>query len=150
MTQKRLVIEQQYYFDSSPEIVYRALTDPKQLVKWFLASAKIRPKEGASYTFTWEDGYRHTGTVKKAVENRSLVLSWPDDLKGKKYLTQASFALSRKGKGTLLSLKHTGFREGDDWIWLFGAIQSGWAYFLTNLKSVLSQGTDLRSKYDNP
>ena len=150
MTSKKLAIEQQYYFDSNPSEVFRALTEPSQLVKWFLASAKIKPRAGGSYTFTWQGGSSHTGVVKKAVAGRVLVLSWPDRVKGKTYLTQASFTFSKKGSGTLLTLKHTGFRQGDDWVWLFGAIQSGWAYFLTNLKSVLGQGKDLRSKHDNP
>ncbi|MBI3859586.1 MAG: SRPBCC domain-containing protein [Thaumarchaeota archaeon] len=147
---KKLVISQAYYVDAPPEVVFKALTQPKQLTKWFLSSAKIRPIEGTSYTFTWNGGSSHTGKVKRVTPNRSLVLTWPDRFKGKTYITEASFSLSKKGTGTMLKLKHTGFKEGDDWLWLFGAVQSGWAYFLTNLKSVLSGGKDLRSKYDSP
>jgi len=147
---KKRVIEQEYYYDATPETVFRALTAPRELVKWFLSDAKIKPKEGSSYTFTWQGGSSHTGRVEKVESCRRLVLSWPDKIKGKVYETQASFTLKKKGKGTLLKLKHAGFKKGDDWIWLYEAIQSGWAYFLTNLKSVLSQGTDLRSKFDNP
>ena len=149
MASKKIVIKQQYYFECPRETVFEALTEPKQLVKWFLIEARIKLKEGSRYKFTWQGGSSNTGIVKKVVPDRFLVLSWPDRVNGKLYPTQASFTLSRKGKGTLLTLKHTGFKEGDDWIWLYGAIQSGWAYFLTNLKSVLSQGADLRSKYDS-
>ncbi|QQG48226.1 MAG: SRPBCC domain-containing protein [archaeon] len=150
MVSRKLVISQSYYYDSPPETVFKALTEPRQLVKWFLGKAKIKPVEGSTYTFTWRGGSSHTGIVKKVVPNKKLVLTWPDRVKGKKFETQASFTLAKKGKGTLLEVKHTGFKDGDDWLWLFGAIQSGWAYFLTNLKSVLSQGVDLRSVHDNP
>jgi len=147
---KKLVIEQEYYYDAAPDAVFRALTVPKELVKWFLKDAKIKPKEGSSYTFIWEGGFSHKGVVEKVEAGRRLVLSWPDTFDGKVYETKASFTITKKGRGTLLKLKHTGFKDGDDWIWLFGAIQSGWAYYLTNLKSVLANGTDLRSKFDSP
>ncbi len=150
MPSRKHVIEQEYYYDATPETVFRALTVPKELVRWFLSDAKIKPKEGSSYTFTWHGGYSHKGKVEKLAPGRTLVLTWPDELKGKVYETRAAFTLRKKGKGTLLKLKHSGFKEGDDWVWLYGAVQSGWAYFLTNLKSVLSQGVDLRSKFDNP
>jgi len=147
---KKSVVEQEYYYDAAPEAVFRALTVPKELARWFLRDAKISPKEGSSYRFTWEGGFSHKGKVEEVQPGRKLVLSWPDELEGKVYETQAMFTLKKKGKGTLLKVKHTGFKKGDDWIWLYGAIQSGWAYYLTNLKSVLSQGADLRSEYDSP
>jgi len=147
---KKLVIEQEYYYNATPELVFKALTVAENLRRWFLKDAKIGPKEGSSYTFTWEGGFSHTGKVEKVERDRKLVLSWPDKIKGKIYETQAAFTLKKKGKGTLLKVKHTGFKEGDDWIWLFGAVQSGWAYYLTNLKSVLTHGIDLRSEFDSP
>jgi uncharacterized protein YndB with AHSA1/START domain len=150
MSSDEMIVRQRYYYDADPNVVFKALTKPKKLVKWFLEDAKIKPKEGSSYTFTWGDGMSHTGRVEKAVPDRFLVLSWPDTIKGKVYKTQAAFTLTKKGKGTLLEVAHTGFKEGPDWVWLYGAIQSGWAYYLTNLKSVLGEGVDLRSRYDNP
>jgi uncharacterized protein YndB with AHSA1/START domain len=144
------VIDQQYYFEAPVGDVFNALTEPEELVKWFLGSARIRPVERTNYTFTWKGGSEHTGEVLKVVPNRNLVLSWPNKIKGRLYPTQVSFTLVRRGKGTLLKLKHTGFKDGDDWVWLFGAVQSGWTYFLMNLKSVIEQGRDLRSKYDSP
>jgi uncharacterized protein YndB with AHSA1/START domain len=150
MSFDEVIVRQRYYYDAGPDVVFKALTKPKKLVKWFLEEAKIKPKEGSSYTFTWEEGLSHTGKVERVVLDRSLVLSWPDTIKGKVYKTEVSFTLTKKGKGTLLEVVHTGFKEGPDWVWLYGAIQSGWAYYLTNLKSVLSEGVDLRSKYDNP
>jgi len=147
---KNRTITQTYFYEAPPEAVFKALTEPKQLAKWFLKSAKITPVEGSTYTFTWEGYDRQTGKVVKVVPSKLLALTWPNSFKGKTFPTDARFTLKRKGTGTLLTVKHTGFKEGDDWVWLYGAVQSGWAYFLTNLKSVLSQGKDLRSKHDEP
>lgn len=143
-------ITQTYHFDASPERMFKYLTDPKDLTKWFLGRAQIKPKTGSSYKFTWRGGFSHTGRVKKAVPDKSLTLTWPDKIKGKVYETQVSFLIAKKGKGCVVKLRHIGFEEGADWLWLFGAIQSGWAYYMTNLKSVADHGTDLRSDFDSP
>jgi uncharacterized protein YndB with AHSA1/START domain len=147
---KKLVIAQTYFYESSPDVIFRALTEPKQLTKWFVSSAKIKPVEGSGYTLGWKGFPSQKGVVKKVTPDRLLVMSWPNKIEGKMFMTEARFTLRKKAGGTLLTVKHTGFEEGDDWVWLFGAVQSGWAYFLTNLKSVLAQGTDLRSELDQP
>jgi uncharacterized protein YndB with AHSA1/START domain len=143
-------IKARYYLDAPPSEVFKALTEPKKLAKWFLDDARFEPKEGSTYEFFWKGYPSQKGKVEKVVVDRLLVLTWPNTVKAKVYRTKVSFALSRKGKGTILGLTHTGFGEGDDWVWLYGAIQAGWAYSLTNLKSVLSEGVDLRSKHDAP
>jgi len=150
MASKLPLIESAYYFDATPEEMFSYFTDGKKLAKWFVRKAKITPKAGSAYHLAWSGGYSHDGRVKRVVPNRLLTLTWPDVIKGKKYETQVSFSFKEKGKGTLVKLKHTGFKEGADWIWLFGAIQSGWAYFMTNLKSVVAEGVDLRSELDSP
>jgi len=149
MSSDELVVMQRYYFDAPPGAVFKALTKPKKLVKWFLKAGKIKPEEGSSYTFTWKDGTSHTGKVEKVADNKMLVLTWPDKVNDQIYETKVSFALTKKGKGTLLVLEHTGFKEGADWVLLYGAIQAGWAYYMTNLKSVMGEGVDLRSKLDD-
>jgi hypothetical protein len=62
--------------------------------------------------------------------------------------TRVTFRLKPKLDGTFLEMTHTGFKAGGLWIELYGAVCSGWAYFLTNLKSVLQHGRDLRSPED--
>lgn len=150
MAEEGRVIEQAYYYPVPPEKVFKALTKKKTLVKWFLKDATIKPKAGSAYKFVWEGGYTHDGKVEEVDLGKRIVLTWPDKIKGKTYETKVSFTLAKKGKGTMLKVKHTGFKEGNDWVWLYGAVQSGWAYYLTNLKSVLAEGVDLRSEYDAP
>jgi uncharacterized protein YndB with AHSA1/START domain len=142
---KSFVVEQSYYFDAPVEKVFRALTDPKMLVKWFLSKAKVVPKKGGSYSFDWIGGYHMTGNVKQFETNKAVSFSWSDKLKnGELAKTTASFKVVKKGHGTLLRLRHTGFKDPEH----FAECSSRWAYYLTNMKSVLDHGTDLRSKYD--
>jgi uncharacterized protein YndB with AHSA1/START domain len=141
----KFVIEQAYYFEAPVKKVFHALTDSKMLVKWFLSKAKVVPKKGGSYSFDWIGGYHMTGKVKRFETNKAVSFSWSDKLKSGEWAkTTASFKVARKRRGTLLKLLHTGFKDPEH----FAECSSRWGYYLTNMKSVLNRGTDLRSKYD--
>jgi len=111
---KTFAIEQSYYFKSAPERVFNALTEPKSLERWFLSKAKLVPKKGGSFSFNWIGGYHMTGNLKRFEPNKTVSFSWTDKLEsGKLAKTLASFEVSGKGKGTLLRLHHTGFKDHD-------------------------------------
>ena len=142
---KEFAIEQSYYFRTPPEHVFEALTDPKLLVKWFLSAAKVERKKGGSYAFDWIGGYHMVGKVEAFEANRAVTYSWHDKIEGGKIAdTTASFEVSEKDDGTLLRLRHTGFTVPEH----FAECASRWGYYLTNMKSVLDHGVDLRSEYD--
>ena len=143
-------VEQTFYYAVPAAQVFGALTEPKGLCRWFLEDAEIELRKGAPFRFTWVGGYSMKGKVRKFRAGRSVEFAWNDRFpRGKVFRTVARFELQRKGSGTLLSLRHSGFKSGRKWWLLRGAIQSGWAYYLTNLKSVLEHGTDLRSEHDS-
>lgn len=142
---KSFVIEQSYHFKAPQARVFRALTDPKLLEKWFLSKAKLVPEKGGAYSFNWIGGYHMTGNVKRFEPDKAVSFSWTDKVKnGKVAKTTASFRISGKGDGSLLRLRHTGFKDPEH----FADCSSRWGYYLTNMKSVLDHRTDLRSKYD--
>lgn len=149
MTKGKLKINQSYYFDAPPTKVFAALTKPDQLTRWFLSKAKVDLKKGGRVEFTWEGGHKMVGKVTRVVADKEVAYGWHDDLgRGKKARTLAEFEISKEGRGSMLKLNHGGFGDSKAWVELYGAIQSGWAYYLTNLKSVLQSGKDLRSKHD--
>jgi len=142
-------VEQTFYYAAPPAEVFAALTEPKELTKWFLEKAAITLRKGGAFKFTWLGGFSMKGKVKSVASPKQLVLNWVDRLPdGKLYETVAQFDLQKKGKGTLLTVTHRGFKKGRKWIGLYGAVQSGWAYYLTNLRSLLEHGVDLRSGQD--
>jgi len=86
-----------------------------------------------------------TGKVKRFETNKAVSFSWSDRLKSGEWAeTTVSFKVARKRRGTLLKLRHTGFRDPEH----FAECASRWGYYLTNLKSVVDHGTDLRSEND--
>jgi uncharacterized protein YndB with AHSA1/START domain len=142
---RSLVIEQSYHFKAAPDKVFQALTDSRGLVKWFLSRARVEPKKGGTYSFDWIGGYHMNGKVKQLEEDKAVSFSWHDKLKsGELVETTANFKIARKGDGSILQLRHTGFHDPEH----FADCSSRWAYYLTNMKSVLDHRIDLRSKYD--
>ncbi len=141
-------IQQTFYYAAAPAKVFASLTEPQQLTRWFVEKAVMTPRKGSPFRFTW-GSYTLRGKVNAVKAPSKLVLQWVDRFPGGKMLeTQARFELQKKGKGTLLTVTHRGFKSGKKWLALYGAIQSGWAYYLTNLRSVLEHGVDLRSEFD--
>lgn len=142
-------IHQRFYYAVPPSRVYFALTRPRELTRWFVDKATFAPKKGTTFQLGWRGGYVLKGRVKGAVSPRKLELDWVDRFSGgKTFRTEVRFEITKKGKGSLLSVTHRGFKTGKKWTTLYGGIQSGWAYYLTNLKSVLEHGVDLRSDLD--
>lgn len=141
-------ISQTYYYAVAPGRVFAALTEPDELSKWFVEKAVLTLRKGASFRLTWRGGFTMKGRVNAIDPPKKISLDWIDRIDGRTFETEVRFVLTRRGKGTLLSVTHRGFKSGKRWVALYGAIQSGWAYYLTNLRSVLEHGVDLRSDLD--
>ena len=131
--------------EATPEQVFDSLSKPKGLERWFLSKAELDPKVGGRFVFDWVGGYHMVSKVKRFETNKAIAFAWVDKMDdGGIAKTTASFHVSKKGKGTLLRLRHTGFTDPNH----FAECSSRWAYYLMNLKSVLTEGVDLRSKND--
>jgi uncharacterized protein YndB with AHSA1/START domain len=146
---KTRTIRQQYYIRASPKKVFRALSEPERLQRWFLKKAELSPRKRGRYTFTWIGGHSHSGRVLEFVRGRSVTLTWPQ-YDGKELLgeTKVKFSVEPKGDGTLVKVLHSGYGKHEKWVDAYAWTHSGWAYFMMNLKSVLEHGNDLRSKHD--
>jgi uncharacterized protein YndB with AHSA1/START domain len=142
-------VEQTFYYARSPRRVFAALTEPKGLASWFLQDAEVELREGGPFRFTWRGGYTMRGKVRAVRPPAMVEFAWTDRFPGGKvFRTVARFDLRKKGPGTVLKLTHRGFKSGRKWVVLHGAVASGWAYYLTNLRSVLEHRVDLRSDLD--
>jgi uncharacterized protein YndB with AHSA1/START domain len=140
-------LDHQYYIHAKPSEVFRAITEPGQLTRWLCDHAELTPKKGGRFALGWKDGPTHTGTVLEFVpgERVDLTWTWPGiELEG----TVFSLSVEPKDEGTILHIQHTGFPRREEWTDLYGGAEWGWTYFAMNLKSVLENGHDLRSKID--
>lgn len=139
---------QRYIYQAKPEKVFRALTNAKELTKWFLKDAQVQLKKGGKMRFFWSPKDKHENKILDLVPNKRLQMTWPTMGWGgtPKTDTYVTFSLTPRGKYTLLQIEHTGFGPGEEWVMYYAATYSGWTYYLLNLKSWLEHGIDLRDK----
>jgi uncharacterized protein YndB with AHSA1/START domain len=145
---KPLKIRQKYFYAKSPARLFRALTDPDELTRWFLKRATITLEEGSEYEFAWYGGFAHRGRVVRVEQNRRLTLTWPNTVGRAVNESVVTFTIGKVKGGSTLTVEHAGFPFEPRWIEVYGGTQAGWAYFLVNLRSVLEHKRDLRSRKD--
>lgn len=121
---------------ATPVRVWKALTDPKELTRWFARRAKVSPGLGGSMEFSW-GGARLPASIAVWHPPKTLVLDWIDG-------TKVRFDLKKQGKETIVSLSHLGFRDAVHGVDEWATAREGWALYLLNLKGYLERKTDLR------
>jgi uncharacterized protein YndB with AHSA1/START domain len=142
-----LRVDRQFFVRTSPKKAFAAISTPKGLSSWMVVRADLPPTPGAAYELEFDGGWRHRGTVQSFRAGRSISLTWAWDgvpLKG----TVFTLSVRAKSGGTVVRLLHTGIPREPKWIDLYGVTEWGWTYYGMNLKSVLENGHDLRSRSD--
>ena len=129
-------IDLTFHLNSPVGDVFKALSDSERLVTWWSKEASISPEE-KRFSLTFENGFEIDGKLSKFKKNKSIAFSWVEGI--------SSFELSNKNTGTLLKLHHDGFVNPE----ALARSSAGWVYYLTNMKSVLDHGIDLRSTNDS-
>jgi uncharacterized protein YndB with AHSA1/START domain len=135
------------------ERVMRALTDDKELIRWFVTSAKSDPKKGGKYSFTVEFSKSSEVGEKVIVNEGEYLEVTPNKVSytmmaggefilkdaEKSYPSVVVFSLSRKGDATEVTLVHSGLKKED-----VEDYKGGWGWCLDNLKGYLERGHDKR------
>ena len=130
--------------DASPEAVFRALTDEKELVKWMPTKATIDPRVGGKllFTFHWDARNIDTevkGTIRELIPGRRLSYTWVAAMRSDRdpsRMEDAPEALvtwsleELPGRRTRVTLVQKGFDERyrQDG-------EAGWEHFLSQLKN---------------
>jgi len=127
-------IELQIEIDASPEEVWKALTEAEGLASWFPLEARAEPGKGGKVRLSWGSKDMEWETTIDAWEP-SRHLRWRDT--GTE-LAVDYFIEGRGGK-TVVRLVHSGFDASADWDSQYDGTESGWNYFLRNLKHYLER-----------
>lgn len=78
-------IEKKVLIKASPSIIFQALTDARDLARWFCDRATSDPKEGGEFTAYWKTGktaQKGRALFTRFVPNSVLELLWVDDGRG--------------------------------------------------------------------
>ena len=121
------------------EAVWRALTDPKELERWFPLKASGNTGEGGSLALSWGPGPEWVTRV--AVWEPPTHVRFEDsvDPANPGAVSRVDFHVEARGGRTIVRLVHSGFGEGAEWDEQFTATENGWRYFLMNLRHYLER-----------
>jgi uncharacterized protein YndB with AHSA1/START domain len=144
LTKGKRRIELQIGIRARPDSVFAALTESRNLRRWFADSSKIEPRKGGRYSFRWEGGSHHEGRVLAFEKGKTLILAWPQH--GMR--TRAAFHLTAVKGGTRLLFRQTGLDRGSIQLPYFLGLYAGWVYYLDNLRALVETGRDLRHPAD--
>jgi uncharacterized protein YndB with AHSA1/START domain len=117
-------IEREILIEAPPEVVWRTITEPDQIVAWFSDEAELEARPGGTGALTWEPGGKATVDLSEAVtvvlrvENverpHYFSFRWmhpagaePDAANS----VLVEFSLNPEGENTRLRLVESGFRK---------------------------------------
>ena len=131
-------IEQQITIAVPAGVVWRALTEAEELRRWFPVDARVKP--GPGVWLSWGPGLEAESRIEIWEPERHLrmVDEWPGP-DGTPIRIAVDFCLESSGESTVLRLVHSGFADSSDWDDQYTTTESGWRYFLFNLKHYLER-----------
>lgn len=131
------VITRTFEFSSHIERVWRALTDPDEIGKWFSDRAEFDPRPGSLGWLEWDQHGRYPLRVEVVEAPHHISWSWshnPGFEFDEEKATLVEWKLTeRKEGGTILELRESGFRTEVD----YEENQRGWTAELQELVEFL-------------
>jgi len=147
MSDRNSFVKQTVVIKSPQAVVFKALTDADELMRWFPTRVESDPRPGGKYKFAWEfanasENGSQEGEYVEFVPDKMLSYTWKADAGP----TLVSIHLSESGGETTVELDHASLQEGADGEKLHQDHANQWGFFLMNLKSYLETGMDLRKE----
>jgi uncharacterized protein YndB with AHSA1/START domain len=138
-TEDRRTIERTIEIDASADAVWKALSEARELVRWFPLQAETEPREGGRYWMSWGGAFEATSVIEIFEPGKHLRTTWPSGHKDGEKPAQLAvdYHLEGRGGGTVLRLVHSGFGRGASWDEEYEGVQNGWAFELRSLRHYL-------------
>ena len=130
--------------DAPLEEVWRAITEAREIERWFAPEVRVVPGVGGTMFGSWGPGMEGTQTIEVWEPNRQLRLidervrphAGAGD--GPTRLVIDYFFETENGK-TVLRLVHSGWGAGPNWDGEFEGTRSGWSAFFRTLRHGLER-----------
>lgn len=122
--------------DAPPDAVWKAITDPRELERWFPLTASVTPGVGGALTLRWGDvGMDHLPiSVWKPGQHLQVGMPQPS---GAPHVIH-DFTIQDHGTSTVLRLVAHGFDPDARWDEFYSGVKRGWRYELESLRHYLT------------
>ncbi|MDX2115806.1 MAG: SRPBCC domain-containing protein [Planctomycetota bacterium] len=143
---------------ATPQRIWRALTDARELERWFFTECTTDPRPAGSYHAVWKHRSDHSKTntrFGKYLEfqpHTRLSFEWqgsttdPNKCLPEGLLTTVTITLTPRDGGTDLRLVHTGWPTDPLCIESRNGHEGGWTFYMNNLADVIQSGIDRRAE----
>ena len=119
--------------------VFEMWTNPDNIKKWFLADAKMDMRKGGGYEWTWIIGTKETGKILSYKKPGKFSFTFAG--------SKCDLKLKKDKDGSMVVLHQYNIPQTDSSkVNVHLSCSCGWTFYLTNLKTVLEYGIDLREK----
>jgi uncharacterized protein YndB with AHSA1/START domain len=134
-------IELEIEIDAPPDVVWKAITEAEELVRWFPMEARVDPGEGGRMWVSFGDGIGWTSRIAIWEPNKRLrnIDEAPPDAPPMPVEVALEYEIEGRGGRSVLRLTHSGFSADAEWDQFIDSITAGWTYFLRNLKHYLER-----------
>ncbi len=140
---KELQIKTALQISRSPQEVFEAVVDPKQMSNYFISESSGRMEEGRTLEWKFpEFGDSAEIKVVELIPQEYVSFLW-EGAKNKKLLVEMTF-LEMPNESTLLRITEGKMENDDAGVKWLGQNTEGWANFLACLKAYLEYGVNLR------
>jgi uncharacterized protein YndB with AHSA1/START domain len=117
------------FIKATTDEVWEALTNARELTRWFPIDARVEPGLGGSIWISWGEGASGQAPITAWEPGRRF--GWTET-RGPIKLA-IDFHIEAREGGTGVRLVQSGFGDGPEWDDEFHMVTGGWAYFITNL-----------------
>lgn len=133
-------LEERIVIDAPAEVVWRALTDAEELMRWFPLEATVKPGTGGTMWLSWGGQSGGTARIEVWEPNRRLRTVEPRrDAAGRLVELVVDYFIEGEGGRTTLRVVHAGFGAGAEWDEEYDGTGRGWRYELRGLRHYLSR-----------
>lgn len=130
------VVEREIALDAPTAVVWKALTDAGELMRWFPLEARVSPGSGGTVWMRWDDAYDAESAIEIWEPERHLRIRFPHE---RAMHLATDYYLEGRGGGTVLRVVTSGFGAGDDWDTLYDGVRRGWNFELFALRHYLER-----------
>lgn len=141
MEAKSTAVRREVFIEASVETVWSALSNADERNRWETRSCSLDLQVGGHVSFDYGWGVKSTGTIKELIPYRRMTIQDPED----ESLT--IWTLEAEKNGTRVAVEYTGLWLGDQGHMIMENMAFGTKLFLLNLKSILEENNDIRSKF---
>ena len=147
MSNNTSFIKQDVTIKSPINVVFKALTEAEELMKWFPTRVESDPRSGGKFKFEWEftdasQNGTQEGEYVDVIPNEKLTYTWT----AKSIPTLVTFVLTESEEEKKVALDHSTAQNGADEKMLRDEHADQWGFFLMNLKGYLEAGMDMRNE----